>query len=223
MSQPPYPGQGSGYPSGGGPGYGPGFPPPGQGFGPPPRRGRPWWVWALFGCGGCALLAAILVAVLSFSAFNAFQSVSKQVGPVNQASIQQSLGEVPLYPGSTLDTSTTQSTLVTYRLLETNLMHRKPGSVFRAVAAQQTSDSADKVVKFYDQKLEAAGWKKSQTTATGFAEQRQYRKGNEMLIIQAQPAGPQTVIMIIRGGSDLAEGMRRQQQSPSAVPAPQPR
>jgi hypothetical protein len=152
---------------------------------------------------------------------NAYKSASKGIGPVTQASVQQSLGDVPLYPGGTLDQKVTETTVITYRIMETTVLHKEAGSVFRGVAAQYTTDQPDKVLKFYEGKLKAKGWTQSHKQHTGFAEQHQYQKSGEMVIIQAQPAGDRTMVMVIRGGPDIAKGMKNQQGAPGSLPTPQ--
>jgi hypothetical protein len=138
------------------------------------------------------------------------------MGPVTMASVQQSLKEVPTYPGATLDEKTTQTTLIAYRFIERTMMQREPGSVFQGVGAMYTNDSPEKVYKFYEAKLKAGGWTRTQSTNTGFSEQRHYQSKGQMVVIQAQSAGNgRTLVMVIRGGKDLAKGLQNQQGSPA--------
>src|SRR5579864_887637 len=136
------------------PGYGPpagyepqgGYPPPAQ-YGPPaqpPRRGRPWWVWMLAGCGGCAALCVLAAIIGGVAMVQRFSSIN--VGPVTQTSVQQALGDIPVYPGATLDPTTTEISLKTLRLMG------KPGQIFRGVGVFRVGDPPDKVAKFYDEK-----------------------------------------------------------------------
>ena len=41
-----------------------------SGYAPPPRSGKPWWVWALGGCGGCLLVVVLGVVALGVIGFN---------------------------------------------------------------------------------------------------------------------------------------------------------
>jgi hypothetical protein len=168
----------------------------------PPRRGRPWWVWVLGGCGGCAAVVIIAGIILVVAGVNYFQSATKDIGPVNQTTVQQSMGEVPLYPGSAVDVTTTEMTLKVLRPME-KLTGKK---IFRGTAVLTTSDSPDKVLTFYDKKLKALGWTKTSAKTTGIQEQHQYTKGPELLLIQVQnrPGAGGAMITLMRGGPEIA-------------------
>ena len=177
-------------------------PPPGQ---PPrpPRQGRPWWVWVLGGCGGCAVLGLIGAIFAFMWVKNNFLDIN--VGPTDQASIQQSLGDIPLYPNGTLEPMATGAMLRILRGSE-KLAGQQRGQLVKGVAAQVTSDSPDKVFAFYEQRLKALGWQQSQATSRNMnQEQRQYRKGNEVLLVQVQTQAQGTVLMLMRGGPGMAE------------------
>ena len=184
-------------------------PPPGQ---PPrpPRQGRPWWVWVLGGCGGCA----VLVLIGSIFAFmwvkNNFMDV--QVGPIDKASIQQSLGDVPLYPNGNLEPMATGMMLKMFRGFE-KMGGQQPGQLCKGVAAQVTSDSPDKVFAFYEKRLKETGWQQTQAATRNMnQEQRQYRKGNEVLLVQIQTQAQGTVLMLMRGGPGMAEKANQQRR-----------
>lgn len=221
MSQPPYPGQDPGYIPGGGPAYGSGYPPPGPGFGPPPRRGRPWWVWMLFGCGGCAMLAIIGTVVAVALGVSTFKSTMQDVGAVSESSVRQSLGtDLPAYPNAQLDLDSTKVLVATFRMAE-KVTGKPRGSIFQGAALYRSSDSAQKVMDFYDKTLEKEGWRSRSTRDTGI-QQHQYQKANGVAIIQAQkdPASGGTQISVMRGGAELVELNRRQGGGEAPAPAP---
>jgi hypothetical protein len=209
MSQPPYPGQGLGYAPGTGPGY---PPPPGQGFGQPPRRGKPWWVWALFGCGGCALLAAIGIAVVAALGVNTYQSAMQDIGTVTEASVQQSLGsDLPAYPNAKLDLDSTKILVTSFRVGE-KLGGKAKGSIFGGAALYRSPDSPQKVMESYDKTLKKSGWQALKTQDSSFQQQHQFQKAGGVAIVQTQndPSSGGTQLTIMRGGSELVELNRRQ-------------
>ena len=183
--------------------------PPGR----PPRRPTPWWVWALSGCGGCTVLAVIAIIVVAAMGVSSVTSLMRDV-PVDNASVQRSLGpDLPLYPGSSLDPTTTKAAAAGLRISE-----RMTGQkMLKGAGSMVTQDSPEKVLKFYDQRLKQAGWQSLSLRDTGFQQQRQYRKGSQMVLIQVQQQpGQGTMITLMRievpaGGS-----------LPGNIPAPQP-
>ena len=169
-----------------------------SGYGPPPRGGKPWWVWALGGCGGCLIVLVLVVGGLSIFVRQRLKSIN--VGPITKASIEQSLG-VPTYPNAQLEPTITEYTLKGLRLTM--------GSLFKGVGAYITQDSPEQVATFYKKKLTASGWNPTNTTTRAGAEQQQYQKGSEVFIVQEQQhngrAGGGTMIMLMRGGRQLAQ------------------
>src|SRR5437762_4076653 len=115
------------------------------GYAPPPRSGKPWWVWALGGCGGCLLI--VIIAMVAFGTW--ISSILKGAGggPVTPVAIQKSLG-VPIYPSATLNV---QATDMTRRIL--GVGQRLTGkSLFSGIGAYTTQDSAAQVADFYKRK-----------------------------------------------------------------------
>lgn len=166
------------------------------GASPPPRQGRPWWVWLLGGCAGCGVIVLIAVVVLFVSIGNFAKDVAKEVNPT---AIQQKLGpDVPLYPGATLNTPATTGFMSAMRILE-KAMGREAGSVFRALAVLQAKDEPDKVLRFYENHLLKAGWKRQQGRRG-----RQYGKGSEVTIVEANPHEVGTLITLMRGSREMA-------------------
>jgi hypothetical protein len=198
------------YPQGTYPPPGPPLSPPGQ----PPRRRTPWWVWVLSGCGGCAVLALIALIVISVMTVNAVQKAAKEIGPISNASVRQSLGaDVPLYPGSTLDPTSTQFAAVTIRTM-------LGGRLIKGIGAMFTQDSPEKVLQFYSDQLKANGWQAGPQQNTGMQEQHQYRKGADMVLVQVQrQPGQGTMITLIR--AEFGGGQKAPGPTPRATPAPQ--
>jgi hypothetical protein len=200
----------------------PGYPPPHAGYPPPPppRQGRPWWVWLLGGCAGCAVLVIGAVIFLTISTVNTVKDLAKDVGPVNAASVQQSLGsEIPVYPGAKLGTVETQSVLTTFRFME-KMTGKKPGAIFGGAGMYTTPDSQEKVLKHYDSAMEKGGWKKIGNQKTSFNSQSHFQKGEEILIVQVQnaPEGG-THLTLMRGGPGLVEMNRQSGSSPAPAPS----
>jgi hypothetical protein len=185
-------------------GYSPGTPP----ASPPPRQGRPWWFWLLAGCGGCSLVAFVVAAIFVFGAMRFLGDKMKEVGPVTMASMQQAMGEVPLYPGSTLEEQPTRMILAGLRTAE-QLSKRK---IARGVAVLDTGDTPKEVWQFYGTKLKALGWKPGEGASHRGGEQQSFRKGDEMVMLQVQSQNGRTVIVLMRGAPELAGHM------PSSIP-----
>lgn len=196
---PPPPGGAPGYPPPGQPGYPPGpayGPPPGYGPGaPPPRRSGPaWWVWVLGGCGGCLIIALVAMVIMVNRVKDTFNQ------PVSEAQIRQELGpEVPIYPGSRFDEMGTKVGRGTLNVMG---MGGEKG-MFRGMGAYRTSDTPQKVFDWYDKQLKADGWEPSSQGTT--AQQRMYKKGNDVLLVQAQDQPGGTLIMLMRGGPALGK------------------
>jgi len=164
----------------------------------PRRRGNPW-LWVLAGCGGCAILVIGALGVIGLKGAELFQQATN-VGPVTQASMQQSLGpDVPLYPNGTFNEPGTRAMLVSYRMAE-KVAGKKAGSLFKGCSFQLTDDTPEQIYKYYDTELAAAGWKS--TSESTNAEQRMYQKGGDTLIVQMQSAqgeGKKHAVVLIRG------------------------
>ncbi len=174
--------------------------------GPPPRRGRPWWVWVLGGCGGCAVLGLIAVVVLTAILGANVQNALKEMGPVTPQSVQQSLGsDVPIYPNSSLEMTATKAARVSVGVLG-KVGGKKIGAMFRGIGAYATPDDADKIFSFYDAKLKKLRWTEVRPqTAAGY-EQHLFRKGPDLLIVQVQRQQGTNLIMLMRGSAAARTG-----------------
>jgi len=182
----------------------PGYSPP-----PPPSGGGSnWWKWVLGGCGGCLLLVIIAMTVGGFAIKNMFDRVAGKVGPVDPVSIQAKFGDVPLYPGASLDVNTTRMMMQMMAVGE-SFGGKKVGDIFRGIAVLSTQDAAEKVFSYYQQTLTSRGWVRAQEQERGSnarAVQRAYRKGNEFVMVQVQnrqDQQPGTMIILMRGGAEL--------------------
>lgn len=187
-------------------------PPPGAPPGAAPqygqrRRGSPW-PWILGGCAGCVVIVSVVLVMLGMSTANLIRSATGDIGPINKTTVQQQLGEVPLYPNGTLDETTTRGLISGFRVGE-KIAGKQAGSIFRGLAVQQTQDRPEKVMEYYDQKLQAEGWKATPGQRASEGEARSYQKGNDVVMIQAQPKPGFTMVTIMRGGPGLTERARR--------------
>lgn len=170
------------------------------------RRGIPWWGWALGGCGGCGLLVLIGLVVSFFAIGNFVKEATRDLGPMDEASLQQRLEDVPIYPGSRFDVAATRAINIAVRSAE-KLGSRRPGSVFRVAVVRYSSDPPENVLQYYDRTLVQAGWERNPPPATGGgAQQRLFRRGKDTVMVQVQQQpGQGTMITVMRGGPELSE------------------
>jgi hypothetical protein len=155
------------------------------------------------------VVLSVALVMLGMSTANFIKSATGNVGPVNQTTVQQQLGDVPLYQNGTLDEAATRIIISGFRVGE-KLSGKQAGSIFRAAAVQHTQDSPGKVLEWYDQKLRGAGWKATPGQSSGTAvESRSYQKGNDVVMIQAQQKQGNTIVTIMRGGPGFSERARR--------------
>ncbi|HEY3285327.1 MAG TPA: hypothetical protein VGN26_23895 [Armatimonadota bacterium] len=165
-----------------------------------PRRGRPWWFWLLGGCGGCLVLVVAASVVGGLFMKNLWDKT--QVEPQTEAVVQKALGQVPLYPGSSFDQNTTTMTLKGMRLAEQ--VARKPkGSLVSALASQNTPDPPEKVFAFYREKLTALGWAEASAQNQSRQPQILFRKGKDVVLVQANPHKGGSMVMLMKGGMGL--------------------
>jgi len=137
-----------------------------------------------------------------------FQNVISSVGPIDQATIGKAIGsDVPQYPNSTLDETTTRITAITLKILG-NVGGEKIQGALRGIGAWRTADTAEKVLQFYDARMKKLGWTIAEKGANVRADQHMYRKGSEVVVVQAQDQPNGTVIILFRGGPGLAGAMR---------------
>jgi hypothetical protein len=157
----------------------------------------------LGGCGGCVVIVIIGMVAAGLGFANMWKGASKDLPPITPQNIQQLMGEVPLYPGSTLDATTTQIVWGGVRMGE-KAAGKPPGSIFKVVAVCRTQDPPDKILEYYDQTLKGAGWQPAETKNNSGREQKVYRKGQDVVMVQVQEQpGQGTMITLMRGGPDL--------------------
>jgi len=171
-------------------------------------------VWLLSGCAGCALLAVIAVVAVGIAGVNFMKDVSN-VGPVTPQTVQQSLGDVPIYPGATLDETTTRAVLTGLGVAK-KVVGGADKFPFKGAGVFDTPADGDKVLAWYDKRLKASGWTAAKTSQTNQdAEQRMYQKSGETVLVQAQPrsdGGAGSAVMLMRGNLGM--------QPPASLPAP---
>ena len=183
---------------------------------PPRRRGMPWWGWLLSGCGGCAIVSVIALVAVTWLGVNMAQKAVKDLGPVDQKTVQKNLGEVPLYPGVVINEMTTQAVMLGFRTMEKG-NGKPPGSILKALAIGDSKDAPEKVLKFYQQKLKAKGWTEKETGGVSSVNSKrrdftthEFTKGKEVVLILVEPRSNGTRVSVMRGGADLTDQTLKQ-------------
>jgi hypothetical protein len=173
------------------------------------------------GCSGCLLLLIILVAVGAYLGKGFVDQLSKEAGPTTAATVAESLGEIPMYPGGTIELNATKALRLVFLGIE-RASGKKSGTIVRGIAFINTPQDEQRVLDYYQEQLTKLGWKRQETSGAargGAAQQRAYRKGNELVIVQVQPrrdeAGSGTTVLLMRGGPEMTQydattGARRQ-------------
>jgi hypothetical protein len=154
-----------------------------------PRRRLPWWAIGLIGCAGVCLLLTIGVVVAGYMGVRQFQGAAANI---TEPQIRAELQPIPIYPAATLERNMT-SGLAVVKMIPGAKQAMKGGGAFLTPASPQ------KVIAYYRHELKALGYTEqaSANRASG-AEQLQYLKGNDAVLIQTQPAKGQTAIIIQR-------------------------
>jgi len=168
------------------------------------------------------VLVVVAVVLLGVGFVNTVKSVSEGQAPVTAVSVKESLGDdLPVYPGAQLELNGTQSVLTSFRVME-KFSGKNSGSLFRGAGLYSTSDSQEKVTKYYESEMKKQGWTKVTTQNTGFNTQLQYKKGNEFGLVQFQKSGKGTgsIITLMRGGSEMVEMNRKQQEQSGGTSSP---
>lgn len=220
-------------PPGGGPpgGYPPPVPPPGYQQGgyppqgmppgayppgaPPAKRGKPWWVWLLGGCGCFMLVCLLAFAGTAWWAWSQWTTAMNEVGPLDEATVKRNLGEVPVYPGAKLDETTSKAILAICRIVE-KWIGEKPGSMVQAGGFFSTSDASGKIIAWYDKQMAKAGWKMGTPDARDKPknqEQRLYQKGSDLAVVIVSDSGADR-LAVFRGGPRLMEILEKAESAP---------
>lgn len=142
-----------------------------------PKKPRSPWMWVGLGCGITVLLTfGGCVAFLGFVGNRAVQEVSK---PLDQKEVLDKLGDTPIYQPSTFNEMMTKGARIGSSLF--------PGEMVSA-AAFDTSDEPTQVIDWYQQQLQATGYKKIQSSSTNQITQAGFQKASESIIVQVQEA-----------------------------------
>jgi hypothetical protein len=191
-----------------------------SGYAPPPRAGKPWWIWLVGGCGGCLVIILIGAVGLGIAVRNVAKNI--KVGPVTPAAVEQQLAPVPVYPGAVLEPNATRGILTTYAGIEQFAMRRPQGSVFKGAGTFMSPDPPEKIWNYYDKQMAAGGWQRATMPGPKIQRQDWYQKGDDAAMIQVQQsrrAGRNgTVLVLIRS---TREGIGAGQGGTPAAPAPQ--
>ena len=145
-----------------------------------------------------ALIAGIVIIMWVNSAVNS-------AGPVTETAIVQKIGnDVPRYPNSAFEPGITRAVVISFAVAE-KLAGKPTGGIFRGAGAWVTADDPTKVIQYYEKQLPKSGWTKARENERSGRQQGVYRKGSEMLVIQAQEQPNGTMITIMRGGPEIVK------------------
>lgn len=180
-------------------------------------RNRNWWVWISAGCSTVGLLLLLGLVGMGLLTNQAVSSIGAAKS-LTRSEVASSLGGIPLYPRGTIDMQQTRIRVGTYRAAE-KIAGKQPGQLFKGTVVQYSRDSPQQVSEFYDRKLAAQGWDAPVVQDLGVQQMRQYRRGNEVCMVQMQQLGGQTSITIIRGAPELG-GRAGIMTTPSNPPVP---
>jgi hypothetical protein len=140
-----------------------------------PKKPRSPWMWVGLGCGVTVLLTfGGCMAFLGFVGNRAAQEISK---PLDQKEVLDKLGNIPIYQPSTFNEMMTKGVRIGSSLF--------PGDRFSA-AAFDTSDEPKQVIDWYQQQLQAVGYKKIQSSSDNQITQASFQKGSESIVVQVQ-------------------------------------
>ncbi len=168
---------------------------------PPPSRKSPWLFVGL----GCGLLMLLSFGGCILFVGNLGKNIAADMQkPLDKKAVMASMGDVPMYPDAPLSEMMTKAQRSVFN---NPLMKGAMKGNTMEVAAFETKDSAEKVGEWYDKAMDKAGYEPMKSTkmpnmGNGSAEQKQYRKGADAVLIQAQPSkgssSAATTIVIVR-------------------------
>lgn len=180
------------------------------------RQGRSPWFWVGMGCLGLFIIGGLGVGALILAGMRLFHTVANEkIPPVTAQSVKQELHGVPVYPGAQLDVPGTEILMKTATMVRRLAGARAGPMAGWAVASYHVSEPPAKVLEWYDK--HTPGW-----LPTNYAsplaqrltegQQRHYRKGHDMLIVQAttHPTGTVLTLQLMPHGF---------QPGPSAAPS----
>lgn len=154
---------------------------------PPARARRSPWLYVGIGCGLLFLLVVGgCVAALGIMGNRIQQEMKK---PINKQEVLAALKDAPIYPNAQFHEQATKGGRAGL-----SLMSRFLPAESTAVAAFVTADDDDKVLSWYEKKLPTLGYQPATqggnvnfNAGAAGAKQRQYKKGQDMLMVQVQP------------------------------------
>jgi len=165
---------------------------------PPPATRRSPLLYFGIGCGVLLLLMAGCTAVFLVQFKNAATEELKK--PLDKTAALEAMGDAPIYPGAQLDEQMTK-----VQRVATNFVRRVTPADRMELVAYSTVDTPDKVMAWYEQVMPKKGFQESNSadfTKLGRSTmQKQYRKDNDLVVVQVQQrtkATDDNVIVMMR-------------------------
>lgn len=147
---------------------------------PPPRRGLSPWAWVGIGCAGVTVLGFGGCIAVAVTMKNRIESEMRQ--PFNPQQAVQAIGDIPQYPNAQIDEVGSKAARAGLRAMSFAIPAKSS-----AVLALRVEDPDEKIFKWYDTKMQDAGYKiQNGRETTGRNVQHQYRKDRDMVIVQVQ-------------------------------------
>jgi hypothetical protein len=164
----------------------------------------------LFGCAGCFAIGVLGIVIAGVMVGRSLRDVAAKIGPITPQNMQQKLGDIPLYPNGTLDEAATKGAYTGVGMMS-GLFKGK--FELTAAASMRTNDSPEQIFKFYDSAMRQRNWIARGSSDTGFIQQYQYQRGNDMAMVQVQS----------QLGTRIVSITRMHIQVPGRNPGPAPR
>jgi hypothetical protein len=165
---------------------------------PPPAPRRSPLLYFGIGCGALLLLMAGCIGVVTYKAADAMKAALKE--PLDKDAALKAMGDAPIYPGAQLNDVMTK----TQRVVARGLGRLTPADRLEIVA-YTTVDPPDQVLDWYEKTMPKKGFEESSSADySKFGRgtlQKQYRKGNDLVLVQAQQQTRETdstVIVMMR-------------------------
>jgi hypothetical protein len=151
---------------------------------PPPAKRRSPWMFVGIGCGLLFLLVVGGIAVVSVTFVNKVKTAMN--APFDKEAALKSLEDVPIYPGATVDEQTSKAQRAVFQIMEKVM----PAESMTALAFV-TEDDSDKIIDWYNKKLESLGYSQHESGSMSGAgsstiAQQQYKKGKDVVMVQIQ-------------------------------------
>ena len=166
------------------------------GYTPPaPKKALSPWAWVGIGCGTLTVLAmggCIAAGVM-------FKNAMEKTASPEQVMAELQSAEVPIYPNATFDENATKAAGAAGGMMGMF----SGGKIKMHMGAFTVADPAPKVQTFYQDKLGPIGYspmnQEMKNPAGRGVEQRQYKKGDVMVMVQTQnpPPGKTGCVLIL--------------------------